>query len=137
MSTGSAENSAFSNTHLYTLTCMLTHLFRLGGNSPRYVARRCRRPRGRSQIAEYSLTRHRARALIRRPEQAVLHALDDGHQAPAGSPRTNAGSCTRATEQRGVDAAFAAMAEYLARRGGVGGAALAVAYDGHQGDQGP
>jgi hypothetical protein len=41
-----AENSALSNTHLYALTCMLTHALRLGGNSPRSVVRRCRRPQG-------------------------------------------------------------------------------------------
>jgi hypothetical protein len=49
---GSAEKSALSNTHSYALTCMLTHVLRVGRNSPRCVARRCRCPQGRSQIAE-------------------------------------------------------------------------------------
>jgi hypothetical protein len=53
--TSSAENRALRNAHLYALTCILTHVLKLGRNSPRCVARRCWRPRGRSQIADYLL----------------------------------------------------------------------------------
>jgi hypothetical protein len=47
-----AENSALSNTHSYVLTCMLTHVLRLGRNSPECVAWRCPCAQGRSQIAD-------------------------------------------------------------------------------------
>jgi hypothetical protein len=82
-----AENSALSDMHFYALTCMLTHVLRLGRDSPKCVVRPCRCPQGRSQFADSDRWAEGSITAVSRPRFPGSACALSGHDVdrPAGS----------------------------------------------------